>query len=158
MTTWSFKREEAQFEQITAGDHRAIITDVQRKVSRSGNDMLELTFSVSGYKSTIRSWIVFLEDKPEITNRTLTNLMDSFSIAENDMVNGNIENWIGHAGGIHTEMRESDNGNEYASVRYFLTGNKLENLPAWQGDAPKVASGFASAAPEEEDDLPFDFS
>ena len=158
MALWNFKREKAQFEQIAEGDHRAIITDVQRKVSRSDKDMLELTFAVSGYKATIRSWIVFLEDRPEITNRTLTNLMDSFSIAESDMVNGNIENWIGHAGGIHTEMREGNDGNDYASVRYFLTGNKLENLPAWQGDAPKVASGFATAAQEEEDDLPFDFS
>lgn len=158
MTTWNFKREEKQFEQIVVGDHRAIITDVQRKTSRSNKDMLELTFAVSGHKSTIKSWIVFLEDRPEITNRTLTNLMDSFSIAESDMVNGNIENWIGHAGGIHTEMREGNDGNEYASVRYFLTGNKLKNLPAWQGDAPKVTSDFATAASEEEDDLPFDFS
>ena len=63
MTTWNFKREEVQFEQIAVGDHRAIITDVQRKTSRSGKDMLELTFAVSGYKATIRSWIVFLEDR-----------------------------------------------------------------------------------------------
>lgn len=155
---WNFKREEQTFEQIAAGDHRAIITDVERKVSRTGRDMLELTFSVSGYSSTLKSWIVFLEDRPEITNRTLTQLMDSFSIPESDMQNCNVENWIGHAGGIHVEMREDNNGNERANVRYFLTGRKLEELPAWQGEAPKVVSGFATATPDEEDDLPFDFS
>lgn len=156
---WNFKREEATFENIAAGDHRAIITNVERKVSKSsGNDMLELTFAVSGYNSTIKNWIVFLEDRPEITNRTLTQLMDSFSIPESDMQNCNIENWIGHAGGIHVERREDNNGNERASVRYFLTGRKLEDLPAWQGEAPKVVQGFATATPDEEDELPFDFS
>ena len=155
---WTFKREEQTFEQIAAGDHRAIITNVERKTSRAGNDMLELTLAVSGYNSTIKSWIVFLEDRPEITNRTLTQLMDSFSIPESDMQNCNVENWIGRSGGIHVEMREGNDSNEYASVRYFLTGRKLENLPPWQGEAPKTISGFATATPGEEDDLPFDFS
>ena len=39
---WQYKREEQQFQQIPAGDHRVVIDSVEQAVSKAGNDMLVL--------------------------------------------------------------------------------------------------------------------
>ena len=80
---WQFKREERQFDEIPEGTYRVRIASAEKAVSKtSGNDMLVIKLDVSGQKSHIWRYISFLPDKPEVTNRMLTELFDSFGIEE----------------------------------------------------------------------------
>lgn len=127
---WSFKAESG-FESIPAGDYRMRIMDCEKAVSQRGNDMLILKMDVSGFKKQIWHYIVFLPDKPEITNRNLTQLFDSFGIERG---NFNIQSYIGKVGAGHVKI--DDQG--YEKIAYFISGKKQEALPAWANasDAP----------------------
>lgn len=46
--SWEYKREETVFDIIPEGVHRVRIKDVDRAVSKNGNDMLVMQFEVSG--------------------------------------------------------------------------------------------------------------
>lgn len=145
---WKFERVEQKFEQLAVGKYRLRIKDAEKAVSKtSGNDMLIVTFEVSGSNQTLMHYIPFLADKPEVTNRMLTQFFDSFGI-DGDF---NLVSWRGKCGGCQTKMEEYD-GNERARISYFLSKKQQEELPAWQ-DGKKERPAVEQV--EDDGDLPF---
>lgn len=125
---WDFKREERQFETLPEGNYRIRIKSADKAVSKSGNDMLTLQFEVSGSNTILYHYIVFMNDRPEITNRMLTQFFDSFKdIPEGDF---NMNNWIGKIGACKVKHEEY-NGNTNAKVHYFIKADKQSDLPPW---------------------------
>lgn len=143
---WNYQREESTFEEIPVGEHRVRIADAEKAISKNGNDMLVLTLDVSGYRSRLWHYVVFMPDHPEITNRNLTAIFDSFGIADGDF---NLANWKGKVGACMT--KQDDFGTK---VRYFLSRKKQESLPPWKepDSAPKKPQLQAFDDP---DDCPF---
>ena len=134
---WDYKREEQTFEPIPEGEHRIRIKSADKAISTSGNDMIAFQFEVSGYNSLLYHYIVFLDDRPEITNRMLTQFFDSFKdIEDGDF---NMRNWIGKVGACVVKHEEY-NGNKTAKVRYFLKADKQEGLPQWKEPGSKTPS------------------
>lgn len=128
---WNYTREETTtFKPIPEGAHRIRIASAEKAVSKTGKDMLALQFDVSGYGSRLFHYIVFLPDRPEITNRNLTQFFDAFpGIPDGDF---NItQNWIGKVGACMVK-HEDYNGSPSAKVHYFLKPDKAANLPAWK--------------------------
>lgn len=129
--SWTFKREEntGYRTSIPEGKHRIRIKSADKAISRNGNDMLTLQFEVSGYVPVLYHYIVFMNDKPEITNRMLTQFFDSFK----DIPEGEFDTskWIGKVGAC-TVKHEEYNGNINAKVGYFIPANKQEDLPPWK--------------------------
>lgn len=130
---WKYERVEQKFDQLAVGKYRLRIKDVEKAISNtSGNDMLVITFDVSGSNQTLRHYIPFLADKPEVTNRMLTQFFDSFGI-DGDF---NLEGWKGKCGACQTKMEEY-NGEDRAKISYFIAKNKQDDLPPWQDNNSK---------------------
>lgn len=142
---WKFKREEQQFEQIPVGKHRVRIASAEKAISKNGNDMLTLKLEVSGYNSQIWHHIVFMVEHPEITNRNLTQLFDSFGILDS---NFELATWVGKVGGVMT--KEDEYGTK---VRYFLNKKQQEELPHWKDGGGEKAKPVLQSVIDE--DLPF---
>lgn len=138
---WQFKREEQKFEEIPEGKHRVAIESAEMAVSSNGNDMLVIKMRVSGSSSHLWNYITFLDDRPEITNRMLTQFFDSFGIDDGDF---NLAGYVGKTGACMVKHDDQDR----AKVSYFIAKNKQGDLPAWQGEIPEFK-------PVEEEDLPF---
>lgn len=146
---WKFERVEQKFEQLPVGKYRLRIKEAETAVSKnSGNDMLIVTFEVSGSNQTLMHYIPFLADKPEVTNRMLTAFFDSFGI-DGDF---NLANWKGKVGGCQTKIEEY-NGEEKAKISYFLSKKQQESLPPWKDGAEKKL--FDGAQEVNTGDLPF---
>ena len=146
---WKFERVEQKFEVLPVGKYRLRISSAEKAISKtSGNDMLIVTFDVSGSNQTLMHYIPFLAEKPEVTNRMLTQFFDSFGI-DGDF---NLNNWIGKTGGCQTKM-EQYNGEDRARISYFLSKKQQEDLPAWQ-DGEKKAPKLEPVE-EDDDGLPF---
>lgn len=144
---WNFKPESG-FESIAAGDHRLRVASCEKAVSQKGNDMLVLKFAVSGYAKQIWHYIVFLPDKPEITNRMLTQFFDSFDIERG---NFNMQSYIGKTGAARVKIDE----NGYEKISYFLSGKKKDELPAWKEPKTNQAGVTLTEVTDNADDLPF---
>ena len=153
--SWSYKREEHKFPTLPEGNYRIRIKSADKAQSKSGNDMLTLQFDVSGSSVTVYHYIVFLDDKPEITNRMLTQFFDSFKdIPEGDF---NMQNWIGKVGAAKIKNEEY-NGNTNSKISYFIPKDKQAGLPEWReadgSTPPKVdENGFMQVGDGEK--LPF---
>lgn len=139
-----YKREERS--RLTPGDYRVAITDVEETTSRNGNPMLVVTVQPNGSEIHIKHYLV----KNEYFNRNLTDLLDSFGLGENfDTLT-----WVGAVGAA--KLVEDENG--YLKVRYFLSPERAEKLPPWQGKEPErqevssLGDGFEEL---DKDDLPF---
>ncbi len=124
---WQFKREETEFEELAEGRYRVMIVDADMAVSKSGNDMLVIKLQVSGTNRNLWNYITFLDDRPEITNRMLTQFFDSFGIADGDF---NFKGYIGKVGGC--QVKHDSDGR--AKVQYFLSKKQQEQLPPWNGE------------------------
>lgn len=148
---WDFKREERKFEAIPEGRYRIRIKSAEKAMSKNGNDMLVLQFDVSGYNSTLYHYIVFMNDRPEITNRMLTQFFDSFKdIPEGDF---NTANWVGKVGACQIKHEEY-NGNEQAKIHYFIAADKQDDIEPWK--EPTNKSGAGVGAPDDSpSDIPF---
>ena len=130
MAEWSYQRDESTgFKPIPVGDHRIRIKKAERKESKTGKQMLAFEFEVSGYNGKIFHNIVFLPDRPEITNRSLTQFFDSFK----DIPEGEFElaKWVGKVGAA-TVKHEEYNGNTNAKIAWFIHKDKQGNLPPWK--------------------------
>lgn len=153
---WDFHREEQKFEVLPEGKYRIRISSAEKANSKSGNDMLALQFQVSGSKKIIYHYIVFMKDRPEITNRMLTQFFDSFKdIAEGDL---NTANWIGKVGAAQIKHEEY-NGNTQEKISYFIKADRQNELPVWV-EPPKTPSTSVNTSAGmvtlgEEEDLPF---
>ena len=142
---WEYKREESSSfnTKIPEGKHRIRIKAAEKAVSKTGNNMLTLQFEVSGYDGIIYHHIVFLADKPEITNRNLTQFFDSFKgIPEGQF---DVSKWIGQVGAAQVKHEEY-NGNTNAKIHYFIAKDKQAELPNWkEPDGTEVdENGFMS--------------
>lgn len=151
---WEYKRtESAEFQIIPEGEHRIRVKSAEKMVSKSGNDMLKLTFEVSGYNSLLFHYIVFMPDRVEMTNRMLTQFFDSFK----DIREGELDTakWIGKVGAAKIKHEEY-NGNKSAKIHYFIRANKQNELPAWRepvSEEVKSTQGMVQDVVTE--DLPF---
>lgn len=145
---WDFKREERKFDEIPAGDHRVVIDSAEKAQSRAGNDMLVLKMRVSGYSAMLWHYIVFMDDKPEITNRKLTELFDSFGIED-----GNFElaTYVGKAGAAHVKIDE----NGYPKIAWLIHKKKQDKLPPWKGELPKYPVVEKGGFVQVDEELPF---
>lgn len=159
---WNYERDESSSftTKVPEGKHRIRIKSAEKAVSKKGSDMLALQFDISGYNATLYHYIVFMNDKPEITNRMLTQFFDSFKdIPEGDF---NTANWIGKVGACVIKHEEY-NGNVNPKVHYFLHKDKQGDLPAWvepETDDNKKAvktdkNGFSSI-PDSDEEMPWD--
>lgn len=125
---WNFQREEQQFELLPEGRYRVRVLDAEKAVSKNGNDMLVLKFEVSGTQKHLWHYIVFMPDRPEITNRNLTQFFDSFKdIPEGEF---NIQNWKGKVGAVQIKHDEY-NGEKRERIAYFIRADKQADLPPW---------------------------
>ena len=153
---WNYSREESNgfSTKIPEGKHRIRIKSAEKAVSKTGNDMLTLQFDVSGYAETLYHYIVFLTDRPEVTNRMLTQFYDSFKdIPEGDT---NISSWIGKVG-ASTIKHEEYNGNTKSKIGYFIPADKQSDLPGWVEPEHNNSGGtdFVSVLEGSGDSLPF---
>lgn len=144
---WNYQREESTFEEIPVGEHRVRIADAEKAISKNGNDMLVLTLDVSGYRSRLWHYVVFMPDHPKITNRNLTAIFDSFDIPDGDF---NLANWKGKVGACVTKQDEFG-----TKVRYFISRKKQENLPPWQEPSDGGQKKPQLQAFDDDGDIPF---
>ena len=154
---WDYRREEQQFEQVPVGKHRIRIKSAEKAISKSsGNDMLALQFEVSGMSNILYHYIVFLDDRPEITNRMLTSFFDAFpGIAEGDF---NMSHWIGKVGACMVNIDKNDP--DRTRLSYFIRADKQDGLPPWRNAKGEVvgidAQGFEEMPyAEQDDEFPF---
>lgn len=151
--SWNFQREETQFEVLAEGNYRIRVASAEKAQSKAGNDMLVLKFDVSGSNTNLFHYITFMKDKPEVTNRMLTQFFDSFKdIKEGDF---NISGYVGKVGACHVKHEEY-NGNKQAKLSYFIKAEKQGDLPPWQepNNNNNASASTASTAPTD-DDIPF---
>ena len=126
---WEYKRQEPEFKPIPAGRHRIRVKSAEKAISKNGNDMLALQFDVSGSNQTLYHYIVFLDDRPEITNRMLTQFFDSFKdIEEGDF---NLSNWIGKVGACVVAHEDDGSGGTRARIKFFIKAKAQDDLPPW---------------------------
>ena len=135
---WEYKREECKFEVLPEGKYRVRIKEADKAISKKGNDMLVLQLNVSGSAKVLYHYIVFMDDRPEITNQKLTEFFDSFKdIPEGDF---NMANWIGKVGAAVIKHDEY-NGETRERISYFIRADKQGDLPPWKevdGNASKL--------------------
>jgi hypothetical protein len=148
---WNYQREESEFRPIPEGKHRIRIKSAEKRVSKSGNDMLALQFEVSGYSSILYHYITFMPDKPEITNSMLTQFFDSFK----DIPDGEFDTnkWIGKVGACQIKHEEY-NDKITAKLHYFIKADKQKDLPPWKEPENKENSAPIRDV-DVTDDLPF---
>lgn len=153
--SWNYQREESTgFKPIPEGDHRIRIKSAEKTTSKSsGKPMLKLEFEVSGYNSKIFHNIVFLADRPEITNRNLTQFFDSFKdIAEG---NFNLSSYVGKVGAAKVKHEEY-NGKTNAKIQWFIHKDKQGILPPWK--EPEGGSNATMGADAPDVNVPGDVS
>lgn len=154
--SWNYNREESNgfTTSIAEGKHRVRVKSAEKAVSKSGNDMLVLQFDVSGYAETVYHYITFIDDKPEVTNRMLTQFFDSFK----DIPDGEFDTskWIGKVGAC-TIKHEEYNGNINSKVGYFIHADKQGDLPAWKepDGTSTTPDGFMDIPDTKDEELPW---
>lgn len=142
--TWDdYKREERP--RLAPGDYRVEIVSVEETESKAGNPMLVIGVRPNGSNITIRHYIV----KNEYFNRNMTDFFDSFNIDDGDFT---LPTWIGAVGAAR--LKEDDKG--YLKVQYFISEDRAEKLPPWEGEMPQRQVLTSLAELEEDDgDLPW---
>ena len=150
---WNYQREETSFAPLPEGKYRIRVSGVEKAQSKNGNEMLVLKFDVSGSAKTLYYYIVFMPDKPEITNGKLTQFFDSFK----DIKDGDFDilNWVGKVGACMIK-HELYNGEKRERISYFIKADKQKDLPPWQeATTSSVTAGTAFAPTASGYDVPF---
>ena len=125
---WNYQRSENTFAPLAVGNYRIRIEKAEKVVANSGKDMLRFVFEVSGKKSKLFHNIVFLPDRPAITNSNLTQFFDAFpGIPDGDFNTANLSGKVGACSVKHEEY----NGEIQARVNKFIHADKQASLPAW---------------------------
>lgn len=144
MSNWdSYQREERP--RLTPGDHRVEIVSVEEKESKAGNPMLVIGVRPNGSNIIINHYIV---QGNEWTNRNLTEFFDSFNIDDGDF---ELPTWVGAIGAAR--LKEDDNG--YLKIQYFISENRAEKLPPWEGKMPERQELTKLEDIEDDGDLPW---
>ena len=138
---WDYQREETTFAPLPEGKYRIRVKAVEKAESQKGNEMLVFQFDVSGSTKVLYYYLVFMPDRPSITNGKLTQFFDSFKdIKDGDF---NIANWVGKVGAAMIKHEEY-NGEKRERISYFIKADKQNDLPPWKegADAMFVESGL----------------
>ena len=145
---WHYERTESEFAKIPEGVLRIRIGEVEKTTSKSGNEMLKFQFDVSGYNSKLFHYIVFLPDRPEITNRNLTQFFDSFA----DIPDGNFNfmEWVGKVGAANVE-----HDGDFVRIKSFIKKSAQKELPPWEEEGGNDSNSVMSGFTEVDDDMPF---
>lgn len=148
MSNWDrYKYKES--ERLAPGNYRVVIVDVEETVSQSsGRNMIVVTVQPSGSKIRIKDYFV----DNEWFDEKISRLFDAFP--EIGRGNFNFLEWVGAMGAAKLKLDEDD----YLKVHYYLTPDKAENLPPFEGDKPvrqTVTSIGNMEALDPEDDMPF---
>lgn len=156
MSIWSFdpaQYTERTFELIPVGDHRARVKEVMFKTFNSGNQGYEITLSVSGYFSTVKTWLVLDPADQARTNQAIGAFFDSFGITDRELSENPV--WVGKVGAVRIRHEEY-NGENRAKVAYCISRARQDKLPAWQevSVSAKPATGGFAPVPDNQD-LPF---
>jgi hypothetical protein len=138
------------FELVPQGIHRLRVEKAEEMVSKNGNPMAKVTFSVSGYRSKLFHYFV----DGEQLQRNIDPFFDSFGIQPGDF---NLENWIwkiGAAKVIHEEYQ----GKQQAKIHYFIIRSEQMDLPPWgeanaRAQAPSGYSGEFGGGYSSSDEL-----
>ena len=149
MSKWSNYRYIERRPPLSAGNYRAVIIDVEETKSKSGNDMLVIELRISG-GVCVKDYIV----ANDYFDENISRLFDAFP--EIGVGNFNFMEWIGAMGAVRLKI--DDEG--YAKVHYYLTPDKAENLPEFEGKRPERqtvtsigGTDFEDVDPD--DDCPF---
>ena len=143
MSNWdSYQREERPH--LTPGDYRVEIVSVEEKESKAGNPMLVIGVRPNGSKIIIYHYIV----KNKWFNRNMTDFFDSFNIDDGDFT---LPTWVGAVGAAR--LKEDDKG--YLKVQYFLSPERAEKLPPWEGPLPERQELVQLKELEDDGDLPW---
>ncbi len=157
---WQFNPndyEASDFQIIPVGDHRCRIEDVISKKSKAGNDMFEITLSVSSHSSRLWYYLVLDPSDPKKTNQRIGGFFDSFGITDYNLAN--YIRWKGKVGAVRV-VHEEYNGENQAKVRFCLSRKNQDKLPPAKFGSTATASaapvsGFAPITAAD-DELPFD--
>jgi hypothetical protein len=114
---------DVSFELIPRGIHRLRVVEAEEAVSKRGNTMAIVTFSVSGYTSKLFYYFV----DGEWFQRKIDPFFDSFSIQPGDF---NLKNWFGKIGAAQV-IHEEYQGKQQAKIHYFIKRDKQMDLPSW---------------------------
>ena len=147
-SSWSkYKREEREEVAKVTGKLRCVIVDVEEAVSKSGNNMIVISVRPSGSPAKVKYWLV----DNEYFNRNATQFFDAFP--EIGDGNFNFVEWIGATGAGEFVLDEND----YIKLKKFISADKAENLPPFEGEKPERQTVTKFTEMEEsDDDLPFD--
>ena len=151
---WDFDSKEynpdGQFSPLPPGDYRVRIEEAEETQSKSGNDMIKVTLSVSGKSNKLWHYIVFPREndmnyikRKQMTNQKLGEFWESFDLKIGDL---NTLNWRGKVGAarVKQEMNEQ-RGEMQNAISYFLTRKRQEDLASWS--EPGGKSTQPSSAP-----------
>ena len=157
MANWTFDAslyEEQDFSIIPAGDHRVRIEGVEEKVSKSGNEMYEITLAVNGYNSKLWFYLVLDQSDVKKTTQRIGDFFDSFGITDKSMGSG--KQWIGKVGAVRVKHEEY-NGNMSAKVNYVIKRKNQDKLEPWKVMASNGTAipKLTPVAPVAQEDLPF---
>ena len=122
------------FEPIPAGRHRLRVEAAEEATSKSGNEMIKVTFSVSGHAGRLFHYFV----DGEKIQMFLDPFFDSFGISPGDF---NVLNWRGKVGAAQVK-HEMYQDKPQARIAFFILRSKQGELPQWQ----EASSGTSPAA------------
>ncbi len=156
MISWNFNPSnydpEKSFEVIPVGDHRVRIEYASEETSKKGYDMIKLELAVSGYASKLFYYVVFMPERPDITDQNLGKLWDSFGLEPGNL---NSQSWVGKVGACKVK-HETYEGKAQARASYFILRSKQGDLPPWQekgkAQPPKAQAFRDSYQPTGTDD------
>lgn len=145
MATWNYTREEETHENKT-GIRRCVIVAAEETVSKtSGRPMIVVTVTPSGSKAKVKEYIV----QNDNFNKKMTRLFNAFpSIAEG---NFNFVEWVGALGAADFTLDE----NGYLKVKWFVSPDRAEHLPPFEGDKPTQQTVETFEPVSNEDEMPF---
>ena len=147
---WNYQREENNsFAPLPEGKYKIRVKSVEKAESQKGNEMLVFQFDVSGSAKVLYYYLVFMPDKPEITNGKLTQFFDSFKdIKDGDF---NLNNWVGKVGAAMVKHEEY-NGEKRERISYFIKADRQKDIAPWKEGADSTSHLTFT---ETEYDIPF---
>lgn len=157
MINWNYDPNNvaSSFELIPEGLHRVRIDKIDdaTPTKKTGEPMLTLTLGVSGYSSTLRWWVPFLQDHPNVTNARLKELNEGFGCPTGDGRGGIPYNqWLGKVGVVEVvhEPQEKYPDRMNANIKRILSFAEARDvqLSPWiEPGSPRTAAMPAAVQP-----------
>lgn len=114
--------------ELEDGAYSVQIACAEKTKSRAGRDMIVLRLNVYGTYHTVNHYIVFMENKPDLTSRQIHDVMECFDIEKGDTT---LSNWAGKTGGVIIK-NEPYNGKMMPKINRLLTKKEQEPLPKFK--------------------------